>query len=404
MKELVGYIRSNALVLFQLTTTVTLTILVMWDYNVKANMLANKEKNNYLKAVIIFALFVYIEGIFNVNFVLKGITLLVILPTLVYFFTGRHPYFTIVETIYFIIVDCLGNIITAFFFFIILKLPYSDFGTEPTVTIGMMFVYITSDWLLYKLLHKPVGSHLYNLRNNIWKKQRNSIKTFILYLILLLTWCILAAYFLIFSISKFGLHMQLYLLLIAGVLTIIMFIILATMFYQRNRFEKLKEVSMYDELTKAINRKFGLQYIDKLLKSKKEGFVLCYIDLNSLKQINDEMGHQYGDDLICFQIDILRETIGEKSTIIRMGGDEFILVFQLETKDSVTTLMDAALCTMSDRKPECFDKYRISFSYGIAEYNTENPISDPMELIAKADSLMYDYKKKYKQILAFETK
>ena len=92
---------------------------------------------------------------------------------------------------------------------------------------------------------------------------------------------------------------------------------------RRDMMEHLKALSYHDQLTGALNRYALDEYEHKGALTKPTGVLYC--DINSLKQMNDQMGHRYGDQLICKSYRLLTGIEGKKR-IYRIGGDEFLVV------------------------------------------------------------------------------
>ncbi len=162
--------------------------------------------------------------------------------------------------------------------------------------------------------------------------------------------------------------------------------------------EKLKQLSIVDELTGVNNRRGFLtlarQQMNVANRSKKE-LGLVFIDMDGMKQINDTLGHLEGDAALRETADILREAFRESDVIARMGGDEFAVL--------ITEIAGIKDDLISHRLQEHVDahnaregrRYRISLSTGIVRYDPQNPC--PLaELIAKADLLMYSHKQSKK--------
>ncbi|PPR08861.1 MAG: putative diguanylate cyclase YeaP [Proteobacteria bacterium] len=87
------------------------------------------------------------------------------------------------------------------------------------------------------------------------------------------------------------------------------------------------EISVKDSLTGILNRSGLMQQLD-LLKSKNKDFTLFYIDLNKFKPINDNYGHQAGDEalqIIAQRLSSLHKNI---KIVSRLGGDEFVVILQ----------------------------------------------------------------------------
>lgn len=120
---------------------------------------------------------------------------------------------------------------------------------------------------------------------------------------------------------------------------------------------------------------------------------LFYIDLDGLKEINDNLGHQEGDFIIKETAVTLKETFRGSDIIGRLGGDEFV-VLTLDAGESQREIMYHRLQTnMEKRNTKRSHPPRLSFSIGTAHYN---PIADESfeELMTRADQIMYDQKMK----------
>lgn len=67
---------------------------------------------------------------------------------------------------------------------------------------------------------------------------------------------------------------------------------------------------------------------------------LCYCDLDHLKYVNDNYGHDKGDTYICDFVKILKSNIREDDIIARLGGDEFCILFKNGSIDSISSKME----------------------------------------------------------------
>jgi diguanylate cyclase (GGDEF)-like protein/PAS domain S-box-containing protein len=91
--------------------------------------------------------------------------------------------------------------------------------------------------------------------------------------------------------------------------------------------EKLSRLALYDHLTGLPNR---ILFADRLDHAISRGlrtgssFCLLYIDLDNFKTVNDTLGHEAGDRLLCSAAERLQECIRQSDTVSRHGGDEFV--------------------------------------------------------------------------------
>ena len=159
---------------------------------------------------------------------------------------------------------------------------------------------------------------------------------------------------------------------------------------------------LYDGLTKVYNRRSGLPKLSRMINSDDEAkiYSLCYIDINGLKQVNDQLGHKYGDDLIKTVVDVVKKQIRGDDFVIRLGGDEFLIVFQdvdVKVAENIWKRISKAYeaINKSLEKP-----YIISVSHGVVGCSNKDECSVDT-LIKIADEKMYEEKRKMKEDVEF---
>lgn len=156
--------------------------------------------------------------------------------------------------------------------------------------------------------------------------------------------------------------------------------------------EKLTYYANTDIMTGVLNRRAGLELFSKKLNFSKiygENLVVCFVDVDRLKLVNDTFGHEEGDKLLISAAKILRENIRETDLVIRMGGDEFLVVFPKTTMKEVNKVWYKIFGSVEEAN-ENNDKYNLSLSYGFYECNKETQEEMSMtDLIKRADADMY---------------
>jgi diguanylate cyclase (GGDEF)-like protein len=161
---------------------------------------------------------------------------------------------------------------------------------------------------------------------------------------------------------------------------------------------------IYDSLTKVYNRRSGLSKLNRMFQygdRRQFSMSLCFIDINGLKQVNDELGHKYGDELIVSTVNTIRNTIREYDFIIRLGGDEFLIVFNGIGEDIAETIWSRILKGYETINQEENRPYLISVSHGIVEYNNKQKLGLD-DLIREADEKMYLEKRMIKEDLKLD--
>ena len=153
----------------------------------------------------------------------------------------------------------------------------------------------------------------------------------------------------------------------------------------------LKILTTTDSMTGVFNRRFAYEILTKqiaIAKREKSSFVLCYIDIDNLKKINDIHGHNAGDTLINTIANSLKETVRASDYIFRVGGDEFLLLFPNAELRASEVLIKRLRKLLNRQKIEDMP---IDFSFGFSEYHSGDNIS--LETLIKiADNEMYDSK------------
>ncbi|MCX7823282.1 MAG: sensor domain-containing diguanylate cyclase [Syntrophobacterales bacterium] len=167
--------------------------------------------------------------------------------------------------------------------------------------------------------------------------------------------------------------------------------------------EQLQTMSITDELTGLYNRRgffiLGEQQL-KVTERTKKPLLLFYIDLDKMKQINDEFGHKEGDQALIDVAYILKGVFRKSDVICRIGGDEFV-VLGIEASNGAEDAILGRLYNMLDVfNSSRIRGYQLSLSIGIARYDPENPI-ELDQLLSKADENMYKQKKMKKDEISY---
>lgn len=157
----------------------------------------------------------------------------------------------------------------------------------------------------------------------------------------------------------------------------------------------------FDTLTGIHNRRSGLMLLEDVSEKAKQtrgSFVLCFIDVNNLKVVNDKYGHTEGDFLIKRICQVINDFVGEQDIFFRYGGDEFIIVFNQEELADVKNLwkkIQEKLSTDSQLKKK---PYPVSVSHGLYLFDPIETISVE-EMINYADQEMYREKHALKKVI-----
>lgn len=180
---------------------------------------------------------------------------------------------------------------------------------------------------------------------------------------------------------------------------IIALIIGYLIYYRRKIYINIRYHSEYDKLTGVYNRRKGLNILENILSKsnrRKVNISLCFIDINDLKIVNDNFGHEMGDELLITVSEVIKNEIREEDYIMRLGGDEFLIVFRntnLKDSEKVWFRINSVFDSINKNEDR---PYLISVSHGFSTHSLGED-SKVDHLINLADKRMYQEKKKMKE-------
>lgn len=160
----------------------------------------------------------------------------------------------------------------------------------------------------------------------------------------------------------------------------------------RKRNRKLVEIATHDMLTGALNRVAYEDEINslerKLTPNSRIGIGL--LDLDKLKLVNDELGHCKGDEYIKISSEIFSKTF-KGSKIFRIGGDEFVVLFENVSEKEVEVLKKLLMNEIEEYNSKCDFTFGISFGYSFYDSSLNESLEDVFKV---ADHNMYEEKVK----------
>jgi diguanylate cyclase (GGDEF)-like protein len=163
--------------------------------------------------------------------------------------------------------------------------------------------------------------------------------------------------------------------------------------------EKLKfqKKSITDNLTGLFNRNY-LKYIFDVFKAKatreNKKIAVIFIDLDYFKEINDTLGHKYGDILLKIISKRFKEVLRKDDVIIRFGGDEFVILVLFKNEEEILSIINRLYKKVKEKILLNHKEFNINLSIGISIYPDDG---ENLEILIKnADMAMYEAKKKGK--------
>ncbi|WP_158006026.1 GGDEF domain-containing protein [Vibrio rumoiensis] len=175
---------------------------------------------------------------------------------------------------------------------------------------------------------------------------------------------------------------------------------LMTSFYEMSeviieRHEELETKAHTDELT-GVNNRLGLyddiQVSVSSTQSSEGILTLCFIDLDGFKQINDTLGHDYGDEMLKVVAQRLQSNLRSTDTVYRYGGDEFVVLIKgMTTLKKAKEVASSMMIAVSDPLIYRGKELEVKLSMGVA-LAPEHTV-DAETLVKYADMAMYESKR-----------
>src|SRR5947209_4035755 len=258
----------------------------------------------------------------------------------------------------------------------------------PTFVVGLLINFI------------GVTAHeCYRIRASLGEKLRDHLGS-VLAAELFSAVLLIAAVFFVVKTGTVGIA------LLALILAIFQYLV-GELLKSRQRADELRRKATTDELTGLANREHFSAVLAETITSARlsgEPFAVMLIDLDHFKEINDTLGHHYGDLLLRDLGPRLAESAGEGGLVARLGGDEFA-VLPHERTDDPEQLEDIATRLLACvQEPLAVDDLALDVgaSIGIARFPKDG--EDVHDLLRRADVAMYSAKEKHSNIKLYSTK
>lgn len=155
---------------------------------------------------------------------------------------------------------------------------------------------------------------------------------------------------------------------------------------RRDLVKRLENLSMNDQMTQVGNRHAMHEYQKRLRKG--DSFGIIYFDVMGLKKVNDTEGHKAGDQLLLRACECIKKQF-DRQKMFRLGGDEFLVIAKGIGKEEIDKRIAALKVDMVEQKARMALGFVWEESYG----------GDYDEVLAKADNIMYEDKRKYYEAL-----
>ena len=168
--------------------------------------------------------------------------------------------------------------------------------------------------------------------------------------------------------------------------------------------ERLQKLAAIDSLTGLLNRRHGLERLDQeFSRATRSGEPLSVLmfDIDHFKSVNDDHGHQVGDEVLRDVAGEVSEVLRDGDVLMRYGGEEFLAVLPGASEDDVLGLGERIRAAIeSSATAHGSSTVRVTVSLGGASFPSRDVI-DPASLIRCADEAMYVAKRTGRNRLQF---
>jgi len=149
--------------------------------------------------------------------------------------------------------------------------------------------------------------------------------------------------------------------------------------------EELRHISTHDVLTGLYNRTYFETEVDRLKQGRQYPVSVIIVDVDRMKQMNDNQGHSAGDDLLRRTSAILKLSFRAEDVVARIGGDEFAVLLPQTDNEAVQTILNRIRVNLFTNQI-LQDSPILSFSIGAATAENGERLE---EVIHRADKSMY---------------
>ena len=159
--------------------------------------------------------------------------------------------------------------------------------------------------------------------------------------------------------------------------------------------DQLRALSLVDELTGLYNRRGFLTLATQQLKlcdRTMRPALVVFVDLDGMKRINDELGHEVGDQALTETASTMRQCFRYSDVIARLGGDEFVALAIDAPEDTAEAIQARLYEKLAELNAKPGRPFELQFSVGMAPYDLSRAEMIE-EVLARADSLMYEQKR-----------
>ena len=154
-----------------------------------------------------------------------------------------------------------------------------------------------------------------------------------------------------------------------------------------------------DYLTGVGNRKKLEAVLNDSIKrsSERKTFSLVMLDIDKFKDINDNFGHEMGDNALKASANLLKNCIRSKDHVVRFGGDEFCLILEIDDQKSLDSFINRIVSCVDQLNASGEFPFNLKFTIGNAVFDYNSGMR-PEHFVKHVDTLMYENKRLQKVV------
>jgi len=156
--------------------------------------------------------------------------------------------------------------------------------------------------------------------------------------------------------------------------------------------QNLVDMATHDKLTGLFNRAYFHETLQQLDDLKTQPVSILMADIDHLKQTNDTLGHDAGDELIRRTSSVFSDCFRANDTVARIGGDEFVVLIPNANEDIARVILNRLKTALANHN-DFYEGSPLEISFGIATSRPDELIADVQK---RADENMYEEKQRRK--------
>lgn len=173
---------------------------------------------------------------------------------------------------------------------------------------------------------------------------------------------------------------------------------------KNTRLNAAMRAARHDPMTGIYNQKATAELVKQMIQKQYNYLAaVLFIDVDNFKMVNDTLGHQKGDELLCFLASSLEKIVGKSGIVGRIGGDEFLIFISAVENIEEIKMYSSKVCSVFDTiRTDILEKLPVTCSVGISLYPNDGV--DYHTLVRKADQALYISKRYGKNRFFFYSK